>query len=118
MSREHEFEELVDRHLRNELSEPEKEKLAELLDSDSEKRRLFVELVSFEVLAGDVLRDSTSPDRELTTPNPPPIRSRSLVSGPITLVEFRRGSYRSARTTWIGSIDHYSRFIEFDASIR
>ena len=43
-----EFEELIERHLRGELDESEKEQLAELLDSDPMARRQFVEYVQWD----------------------------------------------------------------------
>lgn len=52
------WEELIDCHLRGELSGPEKERLAEWLDSDSEARRRFVEYVQFDTTLSETLRDS------------------------------------------------------------
>jgi ferric-dicitrate binding protein FerR (iron transport regulator) len=50
------WEELIDRQLRGELSESEKERLAELLDSDSSARSDFVEQVEWETRVAEVLR--------------------------------------------------------------
>ena len=43
MNEENSWEELIDRHLRGELDDAEKERLAELLDSDDDARQQFVE---------------------------------------------------------------------------
>ena len=48
MSDAHDWQELIDRHLRGELSESEKERLAELLDSDAVARKDFVEQVQWD----------------------------------------------------------------------
>jgi len=52
------WEELIDRHLRGELSEPEKEHLAELLDSDSSARRDFVQHAQWDTQFAEVLREN------------------------------------------------------------
>jgi ferric-dicitrate binding protein FerR (iron transport regulator) len=54
----HDWHELIDRHLRGELNEPEKERLAERLDSDSSARKDFVEQVRWDTRLAEVLRDS------------------------------------------------------------
>lgn len=51
-----EWNELVERHMVGELSEPEMERLAELLDSDSGLRKDFVERASWETELVQVLR--------------------------------------------------------------
>jgi ferric-dicitrate binding protein FerR (iron transport regulator) len=56
-----EWEELVDRQLRGELSESEMERLAELLDSDSSARSDFVEQVEWETRVSEALRESPRP---------------------------------------------------------
>ena len=48
MSDAHDWQELIERHLRGELSESEKERLAELLDSDVAARKDFVEQVQWD----------------------------------------------------------------------
>ena len=53
-----EFEELIERHLRGELDEPEKEQLAALLDSDPDARRQFVEQVHWDTQFAETLRES------------------------------------------------------------
>ena len=50
------FEELIDRHMRRELNEAEKERLAELLDSDSSVRKSFVEQTEWDTRIAEVLR--------------------------------------------------------------
>lgn len=56
MSDDSNWEELIDRHLRGELTESEKERLAELLDRDSSARRDFVEHAQWDTRLADVLR--------------------------------------------------------------
>lgn len=58
------WEELVDRQLRGELSESEMERLAELLDSDSAARSDFVDQVEWETRVAEVLRQDLE-DRAL-----------------------------------------------------
>ena len=53
-----EFEELIERHLRGELDEPEKEQLAALLDGDPDARRQFVEQVHWDTQFAETLRES------------------------------------------------------------
>lgn len=53
-----EWEELVDRHLRGELSEADKERLAELLDSDATARHEFVKHVQWDTEMSEALRES------------------------------------------------------------
>ena len=62
MSNDQNFSELVDRHLRDELDDTEREQLAQWLDSDSELRRTFVEQVEWDTRFADVLRASQGPD--------------------------------------------------------
>ncbi|NQT38944.1 MAG: ankyrin repeat domain-containing protein [Planctomycetes bacterium] len=50
--------ELIERHLRGELSEAEKERLAELLDSDPSARKDFVEQVQWDTQLAEVLREN------------------------------------------------------------
>ena len=57
MSDADDWHELIDRHLRGELSESERERLAELLDSDSAARKDFVEQVEWDTRLADVLRE-------------------------------------------------------------
>jgi hypothetical protein len=58
MSDAHHWHELIDRHLRGELSEAEKEQLAERLDSDSAARKDFVEQVQWDMQIAEVLKES------------------------------------------------------------
>ena len=58
MSDAHDWHELIDRHLRGELNESEKERLAELLDSDAAARKDFVEQVQWDTRLAEVLRES------------------------------------------------------------
>ena len=60
MSDAHDWQELIDRHLRGELSESEKERLAELLDSDAGARKDFVEQVQWDTRLAEVLRALTA----------------------------------------------------------
>ena len=52
MSDAHDWQELIDRHLRGELNESEKERLAELLDSDATAAQDFVEQVQWDTRVG------------------------------------------------------------------
>ncbi|MCP4003853.1 MAG: hypothetical protein GY725_06620, partial [bacterium] len=56
--------ELIDRHLRGELSESERERLAELLDSDAAARKDFVEQVQWDTRLAEVLREGRGSRRE------------------------------------------------------
>jgi ferric-dicitrate binding protein FerR (iron transport regulator) len=58
MNDNHELEELVDRHLRGELNESEKEYLAELLDGDTAARREFVEHAQWDTRFAEALRET------------------------------------------------------------
>jgi len=64
MSDADDWHELIDRHLRGELSESEKERLAELLDSDSAARKDFVEQVQWDTRLAEVLREGRGSLRE------------------------------------------------------
>ena len=64
MSDPNDWHELIDRHLRGELSEPEKERLAELLDSASSARKSFVEQVQWDTRVAEVLREESGSLRE------------------------------------------------------
>ncbi len=59
MNDEFAFEELIERHLRGELTEAEQEHLAERLDSDPGARREFVEQVQWDTRLAEVLRESS-----------------------------------------------------------
>ena len=69
MSDANDWHELIDRHLRGELSESEKERLAELLDSDSSARKDFVEQVRWDTRFAEVLRESRDRRGKLREPN-------------------------------------------------
>ena len=62
MSSDQEFSELVERHLRNELDDAEREQLAQWLDSDPELRRSFVEQVEWDTRFAEVMRASQGAD--------------------------------------------------------
>ncbi len=64
MSDARDWQELIDRHLRGELSESEKERLAELLDSDVAARKDFVEQVQWDTRLAEVLREGRGSLRE------------------------------------------------------
>ena len=55
------WEELIDRHLRGELNESEKERLTELLDSDVAARREFVEYAQWDTRFTETMRESQEP---------------------------------------------------------
>ncbi|PHR86465.1 MAG: hypothetical protein COA78_37965, partial [Blastopirellula sp.] len=57
---ENEWEDLIARHLCDELNESEKERLEELLDSDPTVRQEFVEQAQWETRIADVLREKES----------------------------------------------------------
>ena len=67
MSDASDWQELIDRHLRGELDEAEKERLAKLLDSDPAARRDFVEQAQWDTRLTEVLR--ASGDRRGSFPN-------------------------------------------------
>ncbi|MHC4876959.1 MAG: FecR domain-containing protein [Planctomycetota bacterium] len=56
MSTNQNWEELIERHLRGELTEPEMEQLAERLDTDPETRQLFVEEAVWDTRMAEMLR--------------------------------------------------------------
>ena len=58
MNDKNDWEELIDRHLRGELDEGEKEHLAELLDSDATARQGFVEHVQWDTEMSEALRET------------------------------------------------------------
>jgi hypothetical protein len=64
MSDARDWQELIDRHLRGELSESERERLAELLDSDAAARKDFVEQVQWDTRLAEVLREGRGSLRE------------------------------------------------------
>ena len=69
MSDANDWHELIDRHLRGELSESEKERLAEVLDSDSSARKGFVEQVQWDTRFAEILRESRDSRGKLREPN-------------------------------------------------
>jgi len=69
MSDAYDWHELIDRHLRGELSESEKERLAELLDGDSSARKEFVEQVQWDTRLAEVLRENGHGRGLLREPN-------------------------------------------------
>jgi ferric-dicitrate binding protein FerR (iron transport regulator) len=56
MNDKNKWEELIDRHLRGELNESDKEHLAEFLDSDAAARKAFVEQVEWDTRFAEALR--------------------------------------------------------------
>ena len=64
MNEKNEWEELVDRHLRGELNESEKERLAVLLDSDTKAQQAFVEHAQWDTRFAEALRESPDSLRE------------------------------------------------------
>ena len=65
MSDSRDWNELIDRHLHGELNESEKERLAELLDSDSSARKEFVEQSQWDTRLAETLRGRRDGDQEL-----------------------------------------------------
>ena len=53
--------ELFERHLQGELSDVEKEHVAELLDSDAAARQQFVELAQWDTELGETIREHVEP---------------------------------------------------------
>jgi len=76
------WDELIDRHLRGELSESEKEQLAERLDSDASAREDFVEQVWWDTRFGEVLREEGEVPAETRFPKRRPAMafSRTLLA--------------------------------------
>jgi len=64
MNDKNEWEELLDRHLRGELSDPEKERLAEQLDSDPKARKEFVEYAQWDTRFTEAMREDCDSLRE------------------------------------------------------
>ncbi|MEO2008262.1 MAG: FecR domain-containing protein [Pirellulaceae bacterium] len=58
------WEELIDRHLRGELDEAEKERLAKLLDSNADARQEFVEHVQWDTEMSEAVRESSHSPRD------------------------------------------------------
>ncbi|MEO1984309.1 MAG: FecR domain-containing protein [Fuerstiella sp.] len=58
------LEELIDRHLRSELDDSERERLTELLDSDPSARKKFVEHAEWDTRFAETLRESTHSPRD------------------------------------------------------
>ncbi len=58
MNDKNDWEELIDRHLSGELDESDKERLAELLDSNTAARQEFVEHVRWDTEMAEALRES------------------------------------------------------------
>ncbi len=80
MSDAHDWQELIDRHLRGELSESEQERLAELLDSDAAARKDFVEQVQWDTRLAEVLREVVVRSANQTwTKEPTPIFAERTV---------------------------------------
>jgi len=93
MSDARDWHELIDRHLHGELSESEKERLAERLDSDAAARKDFVEQVQWDTRLADVLRDSRGSLRE-------PIEDENSNT---TFVERKTTVWKSRTTKFMGA---------------
>ena len=65
MNEKNDWEELIHRHLRGELDEAEKERLAELLDSNAAARQEFVEHVQWDTEMSEALRESRHSFRDV-----------------------------------------------------
>ena len=69
--------ELFERHLQGELSDVEKEHVAELLDSDAAARQQFVELAQWDTELGETIREHAEPvDNEDLLPSGKGTRER------------------------------------------
>lgn len=79
------WEELVERHLRNELTEPEMEQLAEWLDSTPEARQAFVEEALWDTRLAEVLQ-TTAPEEPSTPHSDPPASDGSRQAASTTLL--------------------------------
>ena len=64
MNDKNDWEELIDRHLRGELEESEKERLAELLDTNAAARQEFVEQVQWDTEFAEAVRESNHLPRD------------------------------------------------------
>ena len=64
MNDKNDWEELIDRHLRGELEESEKERLTELLDTNAAARQEFVEQVQWDTEFAEALRESSHSPRD------------------------------------------------------
>lgn len=67
MNDKNDWEELIDRHLRGELDESEKEQLAELLDSDATARQKFVEYVQWDTELAEAVRETQQSQRDINS---------------------------------------------------
>lgn len=63
---EQEFQELIDRHLRGELEQPEQEQLSQLLDADKRARRDFVDQVLWDTQLAESIRGPSDSEDELS----------------------------------------------------
>jgi ferric-dicitrate binding protein FerR (iron transport regulator) len=64
MNEKNDWEELIDRHLRGELEESEKERLTELLDTNAAARQEFVEQVQWDTEFAEAVRESSHSPRD------------------------------------------------------
>ena len=64
MNDKNDWEELIDRHLRGELEESEKERLTELLDTNAAARQEFVEQVQWDTEFAEAVRESNHSPRD------------------------------------------------------
>ena len=98
MSHHDDWEELIERHLRGELTESEMERLAELLDSDPSARKGFVEQVHWDTQLAEVVRDA---ERDVSTGQLPPRRGAfgaRFFAGRAATIRKRARSYTLVRS--------------------
>ena len=88
MNDKRQWEELIDRQLRGELNESEKERLAEWLDSDAEARAQYVEYAHWDTRLAEALRQDREPSvdagQTVGAEVEPPKRSATPSTGPTT----------------------------------
>jgi ferric-dicitrate binding protein FerR (iron transport regulator) len=82
------WDELIDRHLRGELSESEKEQLAERLDSDASAREDFIEQVRWDTHFAEVLHEKDEAPEATRFPKrrPAVAFSRTLLAAAATII--------------------------------
>jgi len=82
MNEQADWDELIDRHLRGELNESEKEQLAERLDSEASAREDFVEQVRWDTRFAEVLHEKGEAPEETRFPKQKPAMafSRTLLA--------------------------------------
>jgi FecR protein len=99
MSRDVDWDELIERHLRGELTESEMERLAELLDSDPSARKSLVEEVHWDTQLAEVVRDAR---RDAGTGQGLPGEARSgarFFAGPAVTISKQAPAYTRLRAS-------------------